>query len=1008
MSWIDKVKDFFRKPEEDEEENRRKERTVSLARKAEIALKDFVAKRVEPARQEAKEILKKQYKPKEIGKRVSKVGVSVGRFLQKAPEFKIPREKIVKPLRPLAGVAEFGPSAVGGAVRSYGRLFERLSTKKGREEIFESAKRVATEKPSLKTLQEPAVETVFDLPDFLPGGLIFGSIVKESGEKIAREFAEKATKGIAEKAAKETAEKVAKVPIEKFVPEKLKVGGGRFALERFNVTKDVDDLIRKTAKEIEPAIKVGRRGKVSWEKTMKDAESISIAQILDRKRGQGVSDSYVAAASNHIKAISDDISSLTQKAKGLTEAGQTSKAIKTEIARQVTLYKALMTQTFGASAETGRALNAHKILAKQLAQPKEVLIKEVLKDAEGYKNIDDVVNQLMKFAPEDKQGMIKFLAEVKPSSPMEKIESVWYNNILSGTSTHLVNTIGNTARTMWHLATKPMRVGTDIVQSKLKGTPREEFMREFGPEVVGTLKGFKDGVRKALFTMRTGFRVGDVETLRVPRKPLKGIFGGLYSLPSRGLVAMDELFRGINKSMDIHGGAVNQAIKEGLKGDAIAKRAAELINAPTPEMIKSADKIAEELLFQKVSTELRAIGGLRDFVKFDIPKLGTVKPLRFVIPFIQIPINVAKFGWEVMPSGVATTLIKGPGKLGQKEFSRRMASGIMGTAALATLALHFTEGKITGRAPKGKTEKDAFYAEGKQPYSVRIGDSWVQYSRIDPLATWLTTIALWHDNFNETGEVPTTEKIQNFVVGFARGFADKTFLSGIGDLMNAIENPEQYGGSFTRRLAASLGIPWSSFLGSVVKARDRIVRKPTTIKEAMMEKIPGLAGKVPVRESEFEEGGVARRKAPGWQEFIPIKITKEKKLPEIETYRETKKLKKEAKERIKQEKETAQNIWNEIKDLSRSEQLKKISQYKKEGRITKKIYTKLKALKKGEERDWTKSEKRIYNLGPKEEAKYHWDKIKDLSSSEQKKYINDLKQRKLLTKETYEEIKKLK
>jgi len=40
--------------------------------------------------------------------------------------------------------------------------------------------------------------------------------------------------------------------------------------------------------------------------------------------------------------------------------------------------------------------------------------------------------------------------------------------------------------------------------------------------------------------------------------------------------------------------------------------------------------------------------------------------------------------------------------------------------------------EITGQAPTSPTERDQFYREGKQPFSIKIGDKWVSYQQLEP------------------------------------------------------------------------------------------------------------------------------------------------------------------------------------------------------------------------------------------------------------------------------------
>lgn len=839
---------------------------------------------------------------------------SLAKILQMAPDTTIRTKPVLQPgqagfqfEQAQKGFSEFVTSIPGEQVKSYGRTLDRILTPEGRQQLAQSSKRVVTSKPSLETLGEPATEDVLNLTDILPGGIFFTlgvkGLSKQGTKKIVREVAETTAKKEATKLGTREA------------TEKLVVGGGKYSTKRFTLSEGLDNFMRNTAKDIEPEIEAARRGTRTWQQTLKDSDKITIADILARQKGQAVNDAYTAAATNHLKNVSDEISNLTEAARKLEETGKPSVAIKNEIAKQVTLYKALMAQTLGATSESGRALNAARIYARNLDKPREVLIKNVLKNAGDYKNVDFIVDKLMTFADDDKQGMIKFLSQAKPSDLASKIEAVWYNNILSAPSSHIANTIGNLGRSIWHLSSKPVRVGSDIIASKISGKPREEFMREFGPELIGSVQGLRTGLHKAIEALTTGIRSSDVEKLRVPTTALKGRLGGLYSTPTRLLLAEDDLFRGITRQMDLHRAATNKAIKEGLKDDAFAKRTGELIAGPTPDMIKHADELADELLFMKGGQELLMTGGLRDLIKIKLPVLGELRPMRFFVPFVTTPINILKFAAEASPVGLGATLAGAKG-MDRLTLNRKVASGIMGSIVYATLASYVMEDKVTGRPPTNKTERDAFYAQGKQPYAIKIGDKWYQYNRMpEPIATALTSISAMHDAFNQSDEVPTHEKIQDGVLGIARSFSDRSFLSGLGDLLDALESPDQRGKKSLQRLFASATVPFSSASGAIARALDRTVRQPETYAQARQAIIPGQSKNVPALESKFEEGG-ATRKYPSFQEFLPIKTTQETDNPEARKYMSQQEFIKEQESKV-QEQIRATDIYGNASDTDK-------------------------------------------------------------------------------------------
>ena len=758
---------------------------------------------------------------------------------------------------------------------------------------------------------------------------------------------------------------------------KLEVGGGKFGTERFNVNQTIDNTIRDTAKRLEPEIAIKRGGTKSFEQTLNDAKKISLDDLLSGK-GNQPADARVFAASAYIKDLSETIDSIRAKGPGVLPKDR---AVLENA--QENLDK-LIIKTFGElSPESGRALKAHQYLAEVITDPQLKLKNFVARNTELYPNTEKVVAGLNQFKPEDRIGMIKYLRDAQKVDNVSKLESIWYNNILSGTSTHLANLVGNLGRTMWHLSTKPVRVGVDTLGSAVTGQPRQEFLKETMPELVGATKGFRDGVRRAVFAFKNGLRESDVAELNVPKSAFKGKLQAIET-PGRLLLAGDELFRGINRNMDIYRQAASTAAQEGLKGDAYNIRVAELIDSPTSDMIKKADDIAIKLLFQDASKELSAVGGLRDFAQFDVAKLGTVRPMRFVIPFIQTPVNVAKFAVEASPLGLAQTAL-GAKNLTKQELNRQLASNLMGTAMTAALATYFVEGKLTARAPSGK-DGDAFYEEGKLPYAVKVGDTWVQYNRLpEPLASQLTNLALLHEQFKEDPDADIAQKVTSYTSGFIRSMADRTFLSGIGDLMDAIEDPERYGKRFTQNLATGF-IPGSSLVGSVARATDRTVRSPENISQALQSRVPVLSRNVPARASDIAPSGEAVRRSPAFQEFLPIKTSKETQLsPEQFTSLSSK------------------GIVERLPNLDVNQRIEVLASIKRDNPT---LYSNVKRKLLDKQQGVTKDEVKLRNSSVSNRARTIKSDLKGKSKEEILERLREYKEKGILTDSVLNELKK--
>lgn len=543
----------------------------------------------------------------------------------------------------------------------------------------------------------------------------------------------------------------------------------------------------------------------------------------------------------------------------------------------------VLTKMKEAGSDLGRAFNYLKRVTNELMTPQTAMERQVMKNIKDFPDPEAVLEYVRKFDKNDIDGMAVFMdtvAKHRKYATTDFVESVWYNSILSGTPTQIVSPLGNQIKSSWHLLTKPLAVGVDAVASKLTGRPREVFMEEVLPATTAFYAGFPAGIRRAMHVAaKKGLRETDIANMKLPKaRPSNAIVGALenfISIPSKMLTMGDEFFRGMNSNMVATELATSAAIKKGLvKGsDEFAKAVQEGLQDPS--ILKQAADKATEMLFMNVTKESSAATGLRNLIQIDLGKLGVVKPLTFIFPFINTPINVAKFGIQASPVGLLNTLSKA-GKMAPRDFAEKTATGLMGSGLLTYFALKVNSGDITGRVPRDKQERDAFYAQGKQPWSIRIGDKWMPYQKLEPLNTVFATIANWHDAFTHKGDAPMPEKIQEFSLAFARGFADQTFMQGIGSLMDAMEDPERYSGAFLGNLATGF-MPYSSFIGNIARAQDPLQRRPETLPDYFKARIPGLRQELAPIESEFEPGGMAQRKYSAAAQFLPIRVTEQDK-----------------------------------------------------------------------------------------------------------------------------------
>lgn len=497
----------------------------------------------------------------------------------------------------------------------------------------------------------------------------------------------------------------------------------------------------------------------------------------------------------------------------------------------------------GGSSNVGRALNIHKKMVKAkdylLNKQMDMVFKELGKDRLDQEAIDIIAA----LDSADTTAVMKFLAERKPATFRQKAFELWMNSVLSNPLTHAVNMSSNFASLLWRSAESLGGAGIDIARSKVTGKPRDLYAGEAVADVIGGFRGFKDGLKIAWERLKGNMDPNDVSKLEIPTRAIKGKKGEVARVPSKFLSAEDALYKTVIYSSKIHSEAYKRATLEGLRGDARRARFDELVKNPTDSMKAIAKHEAEYLTF---NDKLNGIAA-------DVARMrGKSRlPLEFIIPFVRTPYNIAKFGIQRTPLGAFDLYSKvKSGAITKGEAAKRGASIALTTAANVAIANMVANGVITGSGPTDAKERAQLYAQGWQPRSFKIGGKYYGYGRLEPLSTIL---GIYSDFWDIKGRA--TEMEANKIVGLTaqslkNNLLDKTFMSGLMDLIKASDDAERYGADWVKRFAGS-AVP--AAVAGVARAIDPNLREARSVIDTIKSRIPGMTAQVPERLGPFGE-----------------------------------------------------------------------------------------------------------------------------------------------------------
>lgn len=510
----------------------------------------------------------------------------------------------------------------------------------------------------------------------------------------------------------------------------------------------------------------------------------------------------------------------------------------------------------------GRLLQSQNILANEYATPEQKIY--ALLDNAGIdqsKYIKDAVNVDFN----DPKQVVEFYRKHVPANFGDILTEIRYTNMLSSPLTQIVNTFSNVLQSgIVKPIEKTITGGLDAISSKLTGKERQYF----ASQGIDYAKGYYSALPEA-FTKFKNIVSGKEMNISPDFEHIPTATKGAlkwYTTPLRTLEASDQFFR----TLVIAG----------------EKKSLGKLNLSESELLKRASESADYSLFrQKFDPDGKLGQGivLRTWDKWNtgIQMLRRMPGGNWILPFLQTPTNILKQGMEYSPLGLTTMI-------GAKHPLEQLSKAMIGSAAFMGLYGLADKGATTWDTPTNPSEKELFYAAGLQPYSIKVGDKWVSYSKLGPLAYPLAMASAlkWVEKNNPDQNV--AENLRDALGQMVGFFGDQSYVKSIGDVIEAIK-----GGSSNKLASAVSGeinnlsgqlVPYRSFLGWITRMIDPVYRKPEGLGQNLAAQIPGLSESVPAYTD--LQGQPSQRDLPILNSFSPLKVSVEK--PGIKPLLETK------------------------------------------------------------------------------------------------------------------------
>lgn len=521
-------------------------------------------------------------------------------------------------------------------------------------------------------------------------------------------------------------------------------------------------------------------------------------------------------------------------------------------------------------------------------------LEEAINQAGGRSGLEDFLGNFVKHGNSPEARNL-YARNSGKAGILDMTQFYWLNSLLSGVGTQAVNVVGGGLSLATNIVEHHVAVTGKATLGTMFGSGQglKEFT-EISAMWRGMGQGLKEGIHQGWVAFKenspqldaltkfehqdkqfpslfdeTGLKQnvkdivdsskGEAKPIhysKVISKILYNASGDVFSIPMRFLMASDEAFKNISYRGEIHRMAAEGAnkIDDAVKREKYLKKA---LQEPSQKAHSHAIAKARELTFteefrpvnprdkQDVSMKnptaalnygTAAVGTGADKMFELMQKMktygGGANPIAYVIPFLRTPMNIVKFTarrtpvLNVFSKRFHEDLMAG-GTRAYQAYSRVAA----GTGLYALGHSLWEDEVIVGKHPKHLAE--AYKNAGIPEDSIKIGEKYVQFNRLDPIGMFIGLSADVSQAFadsdleGEDGE----HLMADLLLALGENVTNKTYMKGVSDLIKIQTDPERYSAETYGANLASTFIPYSSFRRQLSSANDPYLRERDEIND---------------------------------------------------------------------------------------------------------------------------------------------------------------------------------
>lgn len=647
---------------------------------------------------------------------------------------------------------------------------------------------------------------------------------------------------------------------------------------RIQTPDDVQGAMRDMAEAMRPQIDEARRGVQTNEETARLADMLgmTVADLLERQRGQPFN-AETALAARRLYTASGEALLRAAEAAAAGNAGALEMAA---FRRMMAVHASIQAQVIGARTETARALQSWAIPAGS-GREQMRLIEQMMENSGGIETAQAMAQRMALLArnlpPDDVARAVgQFANRGWGGATIEAIQDVWINALLSSPSTHLANIAGNTLNVF--LSAVERGAAARIAGSRGAAAGEGIMPGEASAMIYGVVTGFRDAFRLMGATYRDGGNdlgalLGKAELGRDPAVTARafGVDEGsglgramdfvghqVVRAPGRAMGAEDAFFKSLVYRAELHAASMREAYgallsrNEAATPEALGREMGRIMRDPPEHIRVAAADMALYTTFNREAGPLaRRLMGLRNS---DSPAVNLA--VASVLPFIRTPANILSYSFERTP--LAPLVGQWRADVAAGGVRRDLALGRMATgSAMLLMAMDMAErGMVAGGGPDDTGERTVLQRQGWQPYSVRVGDTWLSMNRLDPFGFLLGAAGDLSDLVRRADIEPEevneiSELMGALTLSVSRMVVDRSWMTGVSRALQAFDGRNANAEPFIGGTVASLLVP--GMAATAERIVDPVTRDAMGINEMIQARIAGLSSRLIPRRNVWGE-----------------------------------------------------------------------------------------------------------------------------------------------------------